>query len=67
MNDKGIKVAKQSIETYRHMHKGADPTSDMTANFFIESEAFYELKYDSQNKKWHLTEFKKTEEVVIDA
>lgn len=48
------------------MHKGADPTSDMTASFFIEGEAFYELKYDSQNKKWQLTEFKKTEEVLID-
>lgn len=66
MNDKGIKAAKMSINDYRRMHKGADPTSNMTANFFIESEAFYELKYDSQNKKWHLTEFKKTEEAEID-
>ena len=67
MNDKGINAAKMSINDYRRMHKGADPTSDMTANYFIETDAFYELKFDSQNKKWRLTEYKKTEEAVIDA
>ena len=45
----------------------ADPDSDKVSNFYIEFDHFYELKYDSETKEWHLTEFKKTEEAEIDA
>ena len=66
MLEAGIKVAKRTIETYRRKNKGADPDSDKVSNFYIEFDHFYELKYDSEKKEWRLTEFRKTEEVLID-
>ena len=65
MDKSSIRQAKITIDTYRHLHKGADPTSDMVSNYFLDDD-FYTLKYDSKKKEWRLTEHKKTEEVVID-
>ena len=66
-NDTILKNARNTIKHYRDTHDGNDPVSDMTSHWFVNNEAFYELKYDSQKKEWLLTEFKKSEEVKIDA
>ena len=64
MDNAGIRQAQMTIETYRQLHKGENPKSDMVTSYFLDN-VFYELRYYSQNRQWRLTEYKKTEEVVI--
>ena len=61
ITERAIHQAKLTIAASRCRY----PETDKVASWFIDN-CFYELKWDSKKKQWRLTEYKKTEEVVID-
>lgn len=64
MRKDGIRQARETMNTYRLMHK-KEPDTDKVATWFMNDDYFYELRYNRKHKEWRLTEYEKTEEVLI--
>ena len=63
MRKEGIRQARETMNTYRLLKK-REPECDKVANWFM-NDCFYELRYNRKHKEWRLTEYEKTEEVLI--
>lgn len=63
MHKDGIRQARETMNTYRLIHK-KEPDTDKVATWFM-NDCFYELRYNRKRKEWRLTEYEKTEEVLI--
>ena len=63
MNKDGIRQAREIMNEYRLRHN-KEPDLSKVANWFM-NDCFYELRYNRKLKEWRLTEYQKTEEVLI--